>query len=73
MPKRAKYLKRYKTSIYRELSKRNEAGEYDYKYAQKLTSASMGRPCHQKTDKRVIRFIEEKIVNKQWSPEQISG
>ena len=39
----AKYLKRHKTSIYRELSKRDESGIYDYEYAQKLTSANMMR------------------------------
>jgi len=73
VPKIAKHLKRHKTSIYRELSKRNEVGEYDYKYAQALTSGNMGRPGHQKPEGETIRLIEEKIVNEQWSPEQISG
>lgn len=72
-PKIAKYLKRHKTSIYRELSKRNEFGEYDYKYAQKLTSQNMVRSGHQKPEEETIMCIEEKIVNEQWSPEQISG
>lgn len=73
VPKIAKYLKRHKTSIYRELSKRNESGEYEYNYAQKLTSANMGRRGHHKVEEETIRFIEEKIINEQWSPEQISG
>jgi len=72
-PKIAKYLERHKTSIYRELSKRNESGEYEYSYAQKLTSANMGRPGHHKPEEETIRLIEKKIINEQWSPEQISG
>ena len=33
----------------------------------------MGRSGHQKPEEETIRRIEEKIVNEQWSPEQISG
>jgi IS30 family transposase len=73
VPKIAKYIKRHKTSIYRELSKRNESGEYEHNYAQKLTSANMGRRGHHKAEEETIRLIEEKIINEQWSPEQISG
>ena len=32
----------------------------------------MCRPGHQKPEEETIRRIEEKIVNEQWSPEQIS-
>jgi transposase, IS30 family len=69
----AKYLKRHKTSIYRELSKRNESGVYDYQHAQKVTSANMARQGHQKPTEETITQIEIKIINDQWSPEQISG
>lgn len=73
VPSIAKYLKRHKTSIYRELSKRNELGVYDYQYAQNLSSKNMARQGHQKPTKETIELIEMKIMNEQWSPEQISG
>ena len=73
VPGIAKYLKRHKTSIYRELSKRNELGVYDHQYAQKLTSANMARQGHPKPTEETIMLIEIKIINEQWSPEQISG
>jgi IS30 family transposase len=73
VPNIAKYLKRHKTSIYRELSKKNESGAYEYKYAQKLTSTNMIRRNHQKPTEEIIALIEMKIINEQWSPEQISG
>ena len=73
IPQIAKYLRRHKTSIYRELSKRNESGEYEYNYAQRLTSANMARPGHHKPEEETIKLIEKKIINEQWSPEQISG
>ena len=66
-------LIRIKTSIYRELSKRNNAGVYDYKYAQQLSSSNMARHRYQGPDDKTIAMIEEKIINEQWSPEQISG
>ena len=69
----AKYLKRHKTSIYRELSKRDESGIYDYEYAQKLTSVNMVRQGHKSPTAETISLIEIKIINEQWSPEQISG
>ena len=72
VPDIAKYLKRHKTSIYRELSKRNESGVYDHQYAQKLTSANMVRQGHQKPTEETIMLIEMKIINEQWSSEQIS-
>ena len=43
--------------------KENEFGEYDYKYAQKLTSQNMGRPSYQKPEEETIKRIEEKTVN----------
>ena len=55
-PKIAKYLKRHKTSIYRELSKRNNSGDYDYQYAQTLTSSNMSRPGHQKPTKKLFNW-----------------
>ena len=72
-PAIAKYLNRHKTSIYRELSKRDVSGIYDHKYAQQLSSSNMARHRHQGPDDKTISIIEAKIINEQWSPEQISG
>ena len=69
----AKYLKRHKTSIYRELSKRDESGIYDYEYAQKLTSVDMMRQGQKSPAAETISLIEIKILNEQWSPEQSNG
>jgi IS30 family transposase len=33
----------------------------------------MGRPGHHKPEEETVRLIEKKIINEQWSPEQISG
>ena len=72
-PAIAKYLNRHKTSIYRELSKRDSSGIYDHTYAQQLSSSNMARHRHQGPDDKTISIIEDKIINEQWSPEQISG
>lgn len=72
-PHIAKYLKRHKTSIYRELSKKTSDGIYHYTYANDLTRSNMVRHKHQGHDKQTVLLIEEKIINYQWSPEQISG
>ena len=61
VPKIAKYIKMHKTSIYRELSKRNESGKYEYNYAQKLTSANMGRPGHHKGSISLINNSRQKL------------
>ena len=72
-PAIAKYLNRHKTSIYRELSKLNDSGIYDHAYAQQLSRSNMARHRHQGPDEKTISIIEAKIMNEQWSPEQISG
>lgn len=72
-PAIAKYLNRHKTSIYRELSKLNDSGIYDHAYAQQLSRLNMARHRYQGPDEKTISIIEEKIMNEQWSPEQISG
>jgi IS30 family transposase len=72
-PSIAKYLNRHKTSIYRELSKRTPDGIYDHHYAQQLSSSNMARHRHQGPTDETIAIIEIKILNEQWSPEQISG
>lgn len=69
----AKYLNRHKTSIYRELSKKKPDGAYDYLYANNLSSSNMSRNRYQGPDANTISLIEKKIINEQWSPEQISG
>ncbi len=73
VPFMATYLHRHKTSIYRELSKLNTSGVYDYNYAHQLSSNNMARHRHQGPSAETIVLIELKIINEQWSPEQISG
>lgn len=69
----ANYLGRNKTSIYRELSKTDSSGIYDYEYANNISSLNMSRHRHQAPSLEIISIIEKKILNEQWSPEQISG
>jgi IS30 family transposase len=69
----ANYIGRHKSSIYRELSKTGTDGQYDYRYAQELTSLNMIRNLNQGPATETIDIIENKILTEQWSPEQISG
>jgi len=69
----ANYIGRHKSSIYRELSKTGTGGKYDYHYANELTSSNMIRDLNQGPSDETIDIIEKKIINEQWSPEQISG
>ena len=69
----ASYIGRNKTSVYRELSKVNSSGIYDYDYADSITKCNMVRHRHQAPSAETIAIIEQKILEKQWSPEQISG
>lgn len=72
-PQIANYLGRNKTTIYRELSKKQDNGKYDYEYADKLSSHNMARHRHQGPCEDTVMLIEEKLLSQQWSPEQISG
>lgn len=69
----ANYIGRHKSSIYRELSKTGTDGKYDCHYADELTRTNMVRQLNQGPSKETIAVIETKILNEQWSPEQISG
>ena len=69
----ANYIGRHKSSIYRELRKTGIDSQYDYRYAQKLTSSNMVRHLNQGPATETIYIIENKIITEQWSPEQISG
>ena len=69
----ADYIGRHKSSIYRELSKTGTDGQYDYRYAQKVTSSNMVRDLNQGPEIETIEIIENKILTEQWSPVQISG
>ena len=46
---------------------------YDYEYANNISSSNMSRHRHQSPSLEIITFIEKKILDEQWSPEQISG
>lgn len=67
------YLKRNKTTIYREMSKTSEDGSYKAHFAHQLTSINMIRTRSQGPSNETIDLIEKKILLEQWSPEQISG
>jgi len=68
------YLHRNKTTIYREMSKtKGSAGVYDAHFAHQLTSANMVRVAVRCPSTEIVNLIERKILNEQWSPEQISG
>lgn len=69
----ANYLGRHKTSIYREISKTNLLGTYDYEHANQMTSTNMARHRHQAPSIETVSIIDKKILDQQWSPEQISG
>lgn len=69
----ANYLKRNKTTIYRELSKTNSSQHYEAYFAHKMTQNNMVRTNQASPSSEVIKIIEKKILMEQWSPEQISG
>ena len=68
------YLNRNKTTIYREISKtKSSESVYDAHFAHRLTSANMVRVAARGPSVAIVNLIERKILNDQWSPEQISG
>lgn len=64
-----------KGTVSRELRRNGDSGDYHFERAQELSScrrrAASSRPT--KMTPECIEFIETKLVQEQWSPEQISG
>jgi transposase, IS30 family len=70
----AQYLKRSKSTISRELNRHRDAGgRYCYLSAISKAKLNMTRDLERGPSAETIMLIEEKIINEQWSPEQISG
>ena len=71
-PEIATYLKRNRSTIYRELKKYTNISGYDSKLAQASSSVNMVRHIYKGPSSETIAIIEEKILNHQWSPDQVS-
>ncbi|MCP3686274.1 MAG: IS30 family transposase [bacterium] len=71
----AKQLGRGRSTIYRELQRGDSCSpHYSAKLCQKQARHSMSRNQESKSPAHnVIKIVEEKILNEQWSPEQISN
>jgi IS30 family transposase len=74
VPEISNYIHRNKTTVYREIYKaKGIDGAYDAHYAHKLASSNMIRARSRAVSAEAIKFIENKILTVQWSPDQISG
>lgn len=70
----ANYLRRNPSTIYRELNRHSDAGgRYSYEMASNQAKCNMVREVTRGPSADTIAIIEAKIINEQWSPEQISG
>ena len=70
VPEISNYIHRNKTTVYREVSKaKGIDGAYDAHYAHKLASSNMIRARSRAVSAEAIKFIENKILTVQWSPE----
>ena len=70
----ASYLGRHRSSIYRELGRHVDAdGLYSCAKATVQAKLNMTRILPNTLSIDLVSLVEEKIVNDQWSPEQISG
>ncbi|MDC0535434.1 hypothetical protein OAO18_06435 [Francisellaceae bacterium] len=50
------------------MSKTGTDCQYDYRYAQELTSSNLIHELNQGSTIETIRIIENKILTEQWSP-----
>lgn len=70
----ASYLDRHRSTIYRELNRPGILRErYNAALHHQQARQNMGRRLEQGPSEETILFVNKKILNEQWSPEQISG
>ena len=71
----AGYLGVHKSTISRELKRnKTKTGRYNAFFAEELTKEKKERfSKHRRFNDSMNRFIKEKLINEQWSPEQIKG
>jgi len=70
----ALYLGRHRSTIYRELNRPGICDkQYDAESYHKQARQNMGRQLGKSPSRETILFINKKILDEQWSPEQISN
>ena len=70
----ADYLGRNKSTIYRELNRLSDAnGHYSFITACDQAKQNMTRLNTRGPSAQTISIVEEKLVNEQWSPQQIEA
>lgn len=69
----ADYIGCHRSSVYRELTKFSIDGKYCYQAAQEQASRNMARHHYKGPADTIVQMIEARIINDQWSPEQISN
>ena len=70
----ALYLGRHKSTIYRELNRPGICDkQYDAESYHQQARQNMGRQLETSPSEKTISFINKKIIDEQWSPEQISN
>ena len=70
----ATYLDRAKSTIYRELDRHSDLnGNYCFKTACDQAKQNMTRVSSRGPSAQTISIVEEKLINEQWSPQQIES
>jgi len=70
----ASHLGRHRSTIYREIKRNNVSpGAYEAESYHRASRANMCRKISRVPSAELISLIERKILNEQWSPEQISN
>ncbi len=62
-PAIARYLQRHKTSVYRELSKRQHGKSYDYQYAHKLSATNIGSVADIQANVTTVAGISSNVTS----------